>query len=179
MKHAETSDCGDENCLTNDRIEKLPKWARQYIRTLEDRVKTAELTIPWTQPGMEWFTLLRDSEPEKLFLLSKDGAHCIACIGRNDIVFVGRGKKPPETPLFLLQNCTAGYVGNSPVFWQNGGSGYTPWINEAKRWTQEEAEKTIRATRGTHTWRMWPVSEIEAAAKQTVDIQDLRKKEKT
>lgn len=77
--------------------------------------------------------------------------------------------------LYLLQNCSAGYVGNSPMFWREGGSGYTPWIDEAKRWTKQEAEKQIRATRGTHSWAMWSVAEIEAAAKRTVDIQDLRK----
>lgn len=79
-----------------------------------------------------------------------------------------------QTDLYLLQNCTAGYVGNSPVFW--GNSGYTPWIDNAKHWTKEEAENQIRSTQGTHTWQMWPLSEIAAAAKVTVDIQDLRKK---
>lgn len=77
--------------------------------------------------------------------------------------------------LYLLQNCSAGYVGNSPMFWREGGSGYTPWIDEAKRWTKEEAEQQIRATCGTHSWAMWSVAEIEAKAKRTVDIQDLRK----
>jgi len=76
---------------------------------------------------------------------------------------------------YLLQNCSGGYVGNSPVFWHKDGGGYTQWIDEAKRWTKEEAERQIRSTRGTHSWVMWPVDEIEAAAKRTVDIQDLRK----
>jgi hypothetical protein len=76
---------------------------------------------------------------------------------------------------YLLQNCSGGYVGNSLVFWREGGSGYTPWIDEAKRWTKEEAELQIRSTRGSHTWQMWSVAEIEAVAKRTVDIQDLRK----
>lgn len=76
---------------------------------------------------------------------------------------------------YLLQNCSGGYVGNSPVFWREGGSGYTPWIDEAKRWTKEDAELYIRSTRGTHSWQMWSVAEIESVAKRTVDIQDLRK----
>ena len=79
-----------------------------------------------------------------------------------------------EQELYLLQNCNGGYVGNSPLFWREGGSGYTPWIDEAKRWTRDEAEREIRATRGTHSWKLWSVGEIEAAAKRTVDIQDLR-----
>lgn len=77
--------------------------------------------------------------------------------------------------LFLLQNCGAGYVGNSPVFWREGGCGYTPWIDEAKRWTKEEAEVVIRGSEGSHSWKMWPVDLIESVAKRTVDIQDLRK----
>jgi len=76
---------------------------------------------------------------------------------------------------YLLQNCSGGYVGNSPVFWRKGGSGYTPWIDDAQRWTKESAEFQIQSTRGTHAWQMWSVAEIEAVAKRTVDIQDLRK----
>lgn len=80
-----------------------------------------------------------------------------------------------QTDLYLLQNCTGGYVGNSPCFWHKDESGYTPWIDDAKRWTKEDAERQIESTRGSHTWKMWPLSEITAAAKATVDIQELRK----
>lgn len=76
---------------------------------------------------------------------------------------------------YLLQNCTAGYCGNSPMFWRQGGSGYTPWIAEAQVWTKEAAEFQIRSTRGSHTWQMWPLALIREHAKATVDIQDLRK----
>lgn len=77
--------------------------------------------------------------------------------------------------LYLLQNCNAGFVGNSPCFWREGGSGYTPWIDEAKRWTYKEARLQIRSTKGSHRWEMWPLEVIERNAKRTVDIQDLRK----
>ncbi len=82
-----------------------------------------------------------------------------------------------DVQLYLLQNCNAGYLGNSPVFWHKSGSGYTQWIDEAKHWTREEVEKTIRSTKGSHNWRIWPLSDIESVAKRTVDIQDLRKLE--
>lgn len=75
------------------RLRVLPKWAREYIAALQDRATSCEITQPWTEPGMEWFTLLKGSEPEKLFLLSKEGAHCIASIGKDDVVFVGRARK--------------------------------------------------------------------------------------
>jgi len=79
-----------------------------------------------------------------------------------------------QSEIYLLQNCTGGYVGNSPCFWHKDDSGYTPWIDDAKRWTKEEAELQIRSTQGSHTWKMWPLHQITAAAKSTVDIQDLR-----
>jgi hypothetical protein len=76
---------------------------------------------------------------------------------------------------YLLQNCTAGFVGNSPLFWHKDDSGYTPWIADAKRWTKLEAEQQIRACQGSHTFKMWPAAQIESNAKATVDMQDLQK----
>lgn len=76
---------------------------------------------------------------------------------------------------YLLQNCGAGFVGNSPVFWAEGNSGYTPWIDEAKRWTYREAKAQIRSSKGSHRWQLWSLDVIERCAKRTVDIQDLRK----
>lgn len=81
--------------------------------------------------------------------------------------------------LYLLQNCNAGYIGNSPLFWREGGSGYTQWIDEAKHWTYAEARAQIRATKGSHRWKMWRLDKIEAAAKRTVDMQDLGTGERT
>ena len=78
---------------------------------------------------------------------------------------------------YLLQNCTAGYCGNSPMFWRAGGSGYTPWIAEAEVWTKEDAEKQIASTKGSHEWKLWSLKLIRSVAKETVDIQDLRKHE--
>ena len=78
-----------------ERLKKLPKWAQRHVRDLERRVKRAEATIPWTEPGMHWFTLLKDSGPETLFLCDKEGTHPIATIGRGDRVFVGRAATSP------------------------------------------------------------------------------------
>ena len=38
-------------------VKNLPRWAQGLIRKLEEQVRLAEATIPWTKPGMEWFTL--------------------------------------------------------------------------------------------------------------------------
>jgi hypothetical protein len=77
-----------------------------------------------------------------------------------------------RSKLVLLQNCTAGYLGNSPVFWREDGSGYTQWIDEAKRWPEAEADAQIRSTSGTHDWRKWPLAVVEKLAKRTIDIQE-------
>jgi len=80
-----------------------------------------------------------------------------------------------ENELYLLQLESNGYIGNSPVFWHKSNSGYTQWLDEAKRFTKDEAMKIMRSTRGTHNWRLWKESDILANARQTVDIQQLRK----
>lgn len=75
-----------------ERIFRLPKWAQRHIRELQERVERAETTLPWSEPGMQWFTLLKDSEPQTLFLCDAGGTHPIATIGKGDRVFVGRAK---------------------------------------------------------------------------------------
>jgi hypothetical protein len=81
-------------------ITKLPKWAQIHIALLEERVKRAESTLPWTKPGMEWFTLFWpdpqnrkaiERKEFKLFICSDHGTHPVASIGPKDFVFVGRG----------------------------------------------------------------------------------------
>jgi hypothetical protein len=81
------------------RFSRLPKWAQRHIYELEERVKRAELTIPWTEPGTEWFTLFepgpepRTRAPEKLFTCSANGTHCVCTLGPDDFVFIGRGQR--------------------------------------------------------------------------------------
>lgn len=79
-----------------------------------------------------------------------------------------------EEPLFYLQNQTAGYLGNSPVFWGVDGAGYTSRLDRAKKFTYEEAQSIMRSTKGSHSWFAWPVDHVDKHAHLTVDIQDLR-----
>jgi hypothetical protein len=72
------------------RFNRLPKWARDYIVQLQSRVLGAEATLPWTEPGMQWTTLLKDSDEETLFLCDRSGTHPIATVGKGDRVFLGR-----------------------------------------------------------------------------------------
>lgn len=80
----------------NDRINKLPRWVQAHIEILEERVRHAEATIPWTEPGMEWLTLLKDSEPTTLFLCSDAGTQPLCHVGKGDRVFVGRARKDQD-----------------------------------------------------------------------------------
>ena len=77
-------------------IAKLPKWAQVYISDLKERIDRAEKTIPWTEPGMEWFTLFSPISghrraPQRLFTCTDNGTRCVCTLGENDCVFVGRG----------------------------------------------------------------------------------------
>lgn len=81
-------------------ISKLPKWAQKRLSEADERVRRAEATIAWTEPGMEWFTMFHpavrakdDSRTIHLFTLSKSGAHPVCSLGPDDCVFVGRGRK--------------------------------------------------------------------------------------
>lgn len=76
---------------------------------------------------------------------------------------------------YYLQNTSAGFLGNSPVFWRKGGSGYTQWIDEAELFGKDEAQRIARSTKTTHGFVLWRQDKVDACAKRTVDIQDLRK----
>ncbi len=80
----------------------LPKWVQKHIEELEKRVLRAERTLPWTKPGMEWFTILHPNmrsaadqdRHRKLFLLGEDYAQPVCSVGPQDCVIVGRGRHP-------------------------------------------------------------------------------------
>ena len=78
-------------------------------------------------------------------------------------------------PSFLLINYTAGFIGNSPMFWEKGGSGYTPRVDEAERFTLQDAESLIKGVRSTHRMVAVPLEVIERLANCVIDIQDLDK----
>ena len=76
---------------------------------------------------------------------------------------------------YLLQNLNAGYLGNSPFFWEKNNSGYTARIDDAKVFTPAEAREVINSTRGSHKWKRWSKKKVFRVAHLTVDMQDLRK----
>lgn len=81
-------------------ISTLPKWAQKHIADLEAKVRSKDIErqrieamIPWTEEGMDWFTLGGTKhDPYKLFVLSRDAAHPVCSLGADDRVFIGRAK---------------------------------------------------------------------------------------
>lgn len=76
--------------------------------------------------------------------------------------------------MYFLQNVGAGFVGNSPYWWQKENSGYVPNIEDAKQFTNEEANDIIRSTKGSHNFKKWKVKDVMKSTILVVDIQKLR-----
>jgi len=74
--------------------------------------------------------------------------------------------------LYLLENPHSGYFGNSPCWWKEGGSGYTPYVEEAKRWTKEEADREIATTSKSHGFIAWPLELVLKRCHTIIDTQD-------
>ncbi|MDG2508667.1 hypothetical protein [Stenotrophomonas maltophilia] len=75
-----------------------------------------------------------------------------------------------QEPMFYIQD-TRQFVGNCPVWWAPNGGGYVTRLDEAGRYTEQEAVKKNR-TRDTDI--PWPCAEIDAIARPTVDFQHMR-----
>lgn len=75
-----------------------------------------------------------------------------------------------QEPMFYIQD-TRQFVGNCPVWWGPNGSGYVTRLDEAGRYTEQEA---VKQNRCRETDIPWPCAEIEAIARRTVDFQHMR-----
>jgi hypothetical protein len=87
---------------TYKQLASLPRWAQEHIIRLQKRVYHAEMTLPWSAPGAEWFTLFHpscspDGPPSHLFTCSSAGTHPVCSLSKGDFVFVGRSLKTPAT----------------------------------------------------------------------------------
>jgi len=79
-----------------------------------------------------------------------------------------------DEKVYLLQNESAGYVGNSPVFWRAGSYGYTHLVDDAERFTEVEASAIIHRTSGSHRLRRWRLVDVMMSTIRVVDIDLLR-----
>ncbi len=65
---------------------------------------------------------------------------------------------------------TGHYWGNSVVWWRPKRAGYTCYLNDAGRYSEEDAQRIIRHSPEE---KMWPCHVIESLAKLTVDAEDM------
>ena len=72
--------------------------------------------------------------------------------------------------LYYLQDSRS-YVGNCPQWWAKDRAGYTSRLDEAHRFTFDEA---MQQHRERDTDIPWPCAEIDALARRTVDHQHMR-----
>ncbi len=75
-----------------------------------------------------------------------------------------------QPPMFYIQD-TRQFVGNCPVWWGPNGGGYVTRLDEAGRYTEQEA---VTQNRTRESDIPWPCAEIDALARQTVDCQHMR-----
>jgi hypothetical protein len=94
------------------------------------------------------------------------------------IIAAAPSVEPPAVELpvvaeeqYFLQDSRS-FVGNCPMWWAKNGNGYTTRIDEAQRYTKQEA-LAQHACRDTD--KPWLCSDIEALARPTIDMQDLYK----
>ena len=73
-------------------------------------------------------------------------------------------------PIFYIQD-TRSFVGNCPMWWAPNGAGYVTRLDEAGRFTEQEA---IRQNRSRDTDVPWPCAEIDKLGRITVDMQHMR-----
>ena len=66
--------------------------------------------------------------------------------------------------LYVLQNVSAGYVGDCALFWRKNAGGYTTNLNEAEQMTLAQAEAIINGTAGSHQWRLWEWEDLFVAS---------------
>lgn len=73
-------------------------------------------------------------------------------------------------PMFYIQD-TRSFVGNCPMWWAPNGAGYVTRLDEAGRFTEQEA---IEQNLSRDTDVPWPCAEIDKIARLTVDHQHMR-----
>lgn len=68
---------------------------------------------------------------------------------------------------FYIQN-TSNYIGNCMMWWALESRGYTSNIENAHKYTKEEA---VAICRGSERARMWPCDYIDKHTTKVVDMQ--------
>ena len=74
---------------------------------------------------------------------------------------------------YYIQNKNAGYLGNAIIFWAKGRNGYTADLNNAEKFTKEQAENICKGNPEKN--KAWSVDYIDnnKGIQQIVDSQYL------
>ena len=80
--------------------------------------------------------------------------------------FPTEAEKVTPVPQFYYIQDARRFVGNSVLWWREGGAGYTTNLAEAMRVTGD--------WKGRDTDILWPVDEIDARATRQFDMQNFR-----
>lgn len=68
--------------------------------------------------------------------------------------------------MFLIESLEHGPIGNSRVWWRPRSCGYTTDLDDAGRYTEEQARRIVEGARGNEV--AWPVELVETAASRHV-----------
>lgn len=73
---------------------------------------------------------------------------------------------------YYLRNKEAGFLGNAPMWWAKGGSGYTAYIDNAEKFNKKDAEKMV--AEDPSKWEIFPCGLINQHYRKVFDWQDIR-----
>jgi hypothetical protein len=73
---------------------------------------------------------------------------------------------------YFIENRT-NPTGDIAFFWRKGGGGYTANVDEAERFTEKDANLTIRRAKGSHVLIKHRVADVVARAFRVVNFGEL------
>ena len=73
--------------------------------------------------------------------------------------------------MYYIQNKDAGYLGNAPVFWAKERRGYTSYLDNCHKFTEEEAKLICLGNPEKN--KAWSVEYIDNLAQKVVDCQHM------
>ena len=76
---------------------------------------------------------------------------------------------------YFIQRHESGFMGNLPMWWREGGAGYTPYLDDAQEFTRAEAVKIAGAEPGQRgdKYTAWPAILIRGRARPAFDWNDI------
>jgi len=73
---------------------------------------------------------------------------------------------------YYIQRYASGFLGNSPIWWAKKGNGYSAYLENAERFSKEDADKILIAA--PEKYAMYPCDFIDAHTHKVFDMQDFR-----